>query len=103
MSDDTSPLPGEPPNGRRPAGPAGATRSPVMPRPPRPFTGYDRERVTFERRKADLLARCAGLFVVVVGEEVEGPVETFTDAVEAGYRRFGPGPLYVRQVLAEEP
>jgi hypothetical protein len=69
----------------------------------RPFLGYDRERAAYERLKPELLARAEGKFVVFVGEECEGPVETFPDALRAGYRRFGLGPLYVKQVLAVEP
>jgi hypothetical protein len=69
----------------------------------RPFTGYDRERQTFERLKAELLERAEGKYVVIVGDDVEGPLETFEDAMRAGYRRFGLGALYVKQVLAEEP
>jgi hypothetical protein len=40
---------------------------------------------------------------VIVGDEVEGPVETFREALRAGYRRFGLGPLFVKQILTVEP
>jgi hypothetical protein len=40
---------------------------------------------------------------VIVGDEVEGPVETFREALRVGYRRFGLGPLCVKQILAVEP
>jgi hypothetical protein len=69
----------------------------------RPFTGFDRERATFARLKPDLLATIPGQFVVIVGDEFEGPLSTFGEAERAGYRRFGLGPLYIKQVLAEEP
>lgn len=69
----------------------------------RPFRGYDRERAAYARHKADLLARFEGEFVVAVGDELIGPYETFEAALRAGWRRFGPGPLYVQQVLEEEP
>ena len=69
----------------------------------RPFTGFDRERATFARLKPDLLATIPGQFVVIVGDEVERPVATFGEAERAGYRRFGFGPLYIKQVLVEEP
>jgi hypothetical protein len=68
----------------------------------RPFTGFDRERATFARLKSDLLATIPGQFVVIVGDEVEGPMATFGEAERAGYRRFGLGPLYIKQILAEE-
>jgi hypothetical protein len=69
----------------------------------RSFIGFDRERATYARLKSDLLATIPGQFVVIVGDEVAGPVATFGEAERAGYRRFGLGPLYIKQVLAEEP
>jgi hypothetical protein len=67
------------------------------------FSGFDLETATYVRLKPELLSRFPGKFVVIVGEEVEGPVETFREALRAGYRRFGLGPLYVKQILAVEP
>ena len=76
--------------------------SPAAP-PRRPFTGFDRERETYERLKPELLARAEGRYVVVVGDAVAGPFETFGEARRVGYARFGSGPLYVKQVLAVDP
>ena len=69
----------------------------------RPFTGFDLETATYMRLKPELLSRFSGKFVVIVGEEIEGPVETFREALRVGYRRFGLGPLFVKQILAVEP
>ena len=69
----------------------------------RQFIGFDLETATYMRIKPELLARFAGKFVVIVGEEVEGPVETFQEALRAGYRRFGLGPLFIKQILSVEP
>ena len=69
----------------------------------RPFIGFDLEAATYMRLKPELLSRFPGQFVVIVGDEVEGPVETFREALRAGYRRFGLGPLFVKQILAVEP
>jgi hypothetical protein len=69
----------------------------------RSFTGFDLERSTYTRLKSGLIVRAEGQFVVIVGEAIEGPFSTFGDAERAGYRRFGLGPLYIKQVLAEEP
>lgn len=69
----------------------------------RPFVGYDRERATYARLRPELLARSEGRYVVLVGEELEGPVDTLDEALRAGWRRFGRGPLYVKQVVAEDP
>ena len=71
--------------------------------PRRPFTGFDLERVTYARLKPELLRSAEGKFVAIVGDEVVGPVESHADAERAGYERFGLGPLYIKQVLAEEP
>ena len=69
----------------------------------RPFSGFDLETATYVRLKPELLSRFPGKFVVIVGEEVEGPVESFREALRAGYQRFGLGPLFVKQILAVEP
>jgi hypothetical protein len=69
----------------------------------RQFIGFDREVATYVRLKPELLSRSPGKFVVIVGDEVEGPVKTFREALRAGYRRFGLGPLFIKQILATEP
>jgi hypothetical protein len=69
----------------------------------RQFIGFDLETATYMRIKPELLSRFPGKFVVIVGEEVEGPVETFQEALRAGYRRFGLGPLFIKQILSVEP
>ena len=69
----------------------------------RPFTGFDLETATYAQLEPELLSRFPGKFVVIVGKELEGPVETFREALRAGYRRFGLGPLFVQQILAVEP
>jgi hypothetical protein len=77
---------------------------PEMPTPARrPFIGFDLESATYMRLKPELLARYPGQFVVIVEKEVEGPVDTFGEALRAGYRRFGLGPLFVKQILVVEP
>ena len=69
----------------------------------RQFVGFDLEVTTYVRLKPELLSRFPGKFVVIVGDEVEGPVATFREALRAGYRRFGLGPLFVKQILTVEP
>jgi uncharacterized protein (DUF433 family) len=75
---------------------------PAVP-PRRPFTGFDVEQAAYARLKPELLRTAAGKYVVLVGEELVGPVDSFDEALRAGYARFGPGPLYVKQVLEAEP
>jgi hypothetical protein len=62
----------------------------------RQFIGFDVEVATYARLKHELISRSPGKFVVIVGNEVEGPVDTFREALRSGYRRFGLGPLFVR-------
>jgi hypothetical protein len=69
----------------------------------RPFTGFDIERATYSRLKPDLLVSAEGKYVVIVGDELIGPLESHEAAERAGYKRFGLGHLYVKQLSAEEP
>jgi hypothetical protein len=75
----------------------------VLRREPRPFLGFDREKGTYERIKPAMLETAEGKWVTIVGEEFVGPFEDMDEAVRAGYRRFGLGPLHVKQILAQEP
>jgi hypothetical protein len=69
----------------------------------REFVGFDLEVATYARLKPELISRVPGKFVVIVGTEVEGPVNTFGESLRAGYRRFGLGPLFIKQILTIEP
>ncbi|SIO65516.1 hypothetical protein SAMN05444166_7718 [Singulisphaera sp. GP187] len=69
----------------------------------RPYHGFDVERATYERIQTELLKTSEGMFVVIVGDECVGPLESDEAAERAGYEAFGLGPLYIRQVLAAEP
>ena len=69
----------------------------------RPFVGYDRELEAYRQRKPGLLAHAEGRYVVLVGDEMIGPYRSHSEAEEAGYSRFGLGPLLIKQVLTEEP
>jgi hypothetical protein len=93
----------DPARPRQAQGGAMPTHPELLAKPRRPFTGYDRERATFERIKPDLPATAEGKFVVIVGDEVVGPVDSHAEAELAGYAAFGLGPLYVKEVLAVEP
>jgi hypothetical protein len=77
--------------------------APAVPPPgERPFLGYDRERAAYARLKPELLRRALGKYVVLVGDDLEGPVDTYEAALQAGWHRFGLGPLYVKQVREED-
>jgi hypothetical protein len=77
--------------------------SPSETRQRRTFAGFDIERATYQRIKPELLEMAEGKFVAIVGEEWVGPLDTDEEAERAGYQKFGLGPLYIKQVLAEEP
>ena len=68
-----------------------------------PSSGSIASAAIYERHKPELLKMAEGKFVVIVGDELVGPLETDEEAERAGYARFGLGPLYIKQVLAEEP
>jgi hypothetical protein len=64
----------------------------------------EHERETYFRLKRKLMQSAKGLFVVIQGDDLEGPLETYAAALRAGYRRFGlDRPFLVKQVLAVEP
>ena len=63
---------------------------------------YRDERATWERLKPELLAEHEGKFVLIRGTEVAGIFETFDDAVEFGFGRWGYVSLYVHKIAAEE-
>ena len=69
----------------------------------RPQSAYETERAAYQSRKAELLRAAPGKFVVLKGQELEGPFHDFRSALKAGRRKFGYGPVYVKQILAEEP
>ena len=50
----------------------------------------------------ELLKTAEGQYVVIVGDELIGPLETDEEAERAGYERFGLGPLYIQQLLTDE-
>lgn len=69
----------------------------------RPHPGYDAEHAAYAKLRPGLLETSLRRFVVLVGDEMIGPFDDFRSAYVAGRRGFGPGPLYIKQVLAEEP
>jgi len=85
----------------RPARPAAVATGPL--KSTRPFLGYAAEVAAYARIKPTLLEEFPGRFVVFVGEDMLGPFDDFRAAYIAARRRFGPGPVFIKHVLAEEP
>jgi hypothetical protein len=58
----------------------------------------ERELATYERHKAELLAQ-EGRFVLIQADDVVGVYDTYNDALEEGYKRFGlDHPFLIKQV-----
>jgi hypothetical protein len=70
-----------------------------MDKPEQPFMA---EASTFEAQLPALLSQHAGKYALVHGTELVGVFDTEANALAAGYQKFGPVPLYIRQVLPEE-
>ena len=56
---------------------------------------------TYEERKAELLLN-EGKFVLIKKSDVKGFFDTYGDAVQAGYERFGLEPFFVKQIEGVE-
>ena len=65
-------------------------------------TPFGEELATYEANKVTLLKSHAGKFALVHKSELVGVFDSEANALEAGYQRFGPVPLYIRQVLPED-
>jgi hypothetical protein len=57
------------------------------------------EEKTFDDKRAELLGKARGKFVLVHDTEIAGIYESKADAVEQGYQRFGNVPFLVKQIL----
>ncbi len=72
--------------------------------PPRAQDLLATELATYERELSRLLAEGEeGRWVLVQGPSEMSTWDTFADAVQAGYGRFGQTPFLVQQILTEQP
>jgi hypothetical protein len=62
----------------------------------------ERELAVYNEHLTDLLAN-EGKYVVVLGEAIEGPFDSYEDALAAGYDKFGVVPFLVKQISRVEP
>jgi len=53
----------------------------------------------FEHHRFELLERHPGKYALVKGSELAGIFESETDAVGAGYRRYGNEPFLVKRIV----
>lgn len=63
---------------------------------------FRREMMCFEKRKADLLDRAEGQYVLIKGDELLGIFSSQKEAVKEGYRRLGNVPFLVKLIVDEE-
>jgi hypothetical protein len=64
-----------------------------------PFTA---ELATYDHHREELICASEGKFVLIRGEEIAGVWDTYADALEAGYEKYGLSPFLVKQVRGIE-
>ena len=62
----------------------------------------ERELGIYQSNLIDLLAD-EGRFILICGEEIVGPFDTYEQTLEAGYQRFGLVPFLVKRIHKAEP
>jgi hypothetical protein len=63
---------------------------------------FETEEAFYQARKESLLP-FEGQFVVILGEQMQGPYTTYGDAYDQGRRAFDGKAFYIRQILREHP
>ena len=63
---------------------------------------FKSELATYEREKSRLVAESEGKFVVIQGADVGGVWDTYVDALNAAYGKFGLTPFLVKQIESVE-
>lgn len=63
---------------------------------------FDAELKTYRKHRQELLDS-RGEFVLIRGEDVAGAFDTYEDALEAGYAKYGLEPFLVKKILPAEP
>lgn len=61
----------------------------------------EKEQATYDRELQNLLGS-EGKYALVHGEEVVGVYDTYNDALQIGYDRFGLNPFLVKRIQAVE-
>lgn len=63
---------------------------------------FSAEKALFESKRSSLAKTHLGKFVLIHDKEVVGVFDSEQNALNEGYEKFGPVPLYIRQIAAEE-
>ncbi|HEX3655004.1 MAG TPA: hypothetical protein VHV55_04325 [Pirellulales bacterium] len=61
------------------------------------------ELAIYEQQKAELLKHGEGRFALIGNGNVAGVWDTYDDALQAGYEKFGLKPFLVKQIASREP
>jgi len=62
----------------------------------------EKELQTYDANKVELVSNFEGKFALVKDDEVVGVFDTEFDAIRQGYKRFGPVPFLVKQIVEFE-
>lgn len=63
---------------------------------------FEVERRVYEDHLPEFLDS-VGKFVLIFGGEIGGPFDTYAEALEAGYAKYGERPFLVKEISAVEP
>ena len=63
---------------------------------------FEVEMTTYHQHLDALLREHQGKFVVIQGQKILGPFDTYPDALQAGYNAFGLGSFLVKPITAHE-
>jgi hypothetical protein len=64
---------------------------------------FTKEITAYEMKKSQLLAEHLGKYALVHESDVIGVFDTEMNALQAGYQRFGPIPLFIQQIIPAQP
>jgi hypothetical protein len=62
----------------------------------------EKELSVYHAHLIELLAN-EGMYVLIHGDEINGPFETYEGALGAGYEKYGLQPFLVKQITRAEP
>jgi hypothetical protein len=63
---------------------------------------FEKELAVYDAHLIDLLDS-QGKYILIRGEEISGPFETFDEALDVGYDKYGLEPFLVKQIHKAEP
>ncbi len=64
---------------------------------------FEIENHFYEKNKSKFLKKYEGKFVTILGNEIGGVYESFEDALNAGYEKFGLSQFMLRKIEKKDP